>query len=161
MLLQRLHGLFFVLLGLVSIADGWRITQQAREGANFDAIGPDRYLIALGGLLLAAGIWRTCQRAEPASIASGSARQEPRGEPDGAEARTLLLTVAALAGFALLVPIVGFTPASLLFLIAQLRIMADWPWWRIVLAALTIAAALDVTFVRFADMPLPKGSLWD
>ena len=33
MLLQRLHGLLFLLLGVVSIADGWRITQQARPKA--------------------------------------------------------------------------------------------------------------------------------
>ena len=52
MILQRVHGIFFMLLGGVSVVDGWRIAQQAREGANFDAIGPDRYLMALGALML-------------------------------------------------------------------------------------------------------------
>jgi predicted phage tail protein len=64
MILQRAHGIFFMLLGAVSFVDGWRIAQQAREGANFDAIGPDRYLMALGVLMLIAGVWRLLSRPE-------------------------------------------------------------------------------------------------
>ena len=65
-MLQRAHGILFVLLGVVSLVDGWRVTVQARETADFDAIGPDRYLLALGVLMLAAGLWRLLARRSPA-----------------------------------------------------------------------------------------------
>jgi hypothetical protein len=152
MLLQRLHGLLFMLIGVVSIADGWRITQQARQGANFDAIGPDRYLMALGALMLAAGAWRLLPRT--------LLQIEPRPPADGQSAgafRSLLVTLGLLGAFAFAVPLIGFSAACFLFLAAQLRLLGGWTWWRSVAAAALIALCFHIAFIRFADMPLPKG----
>ena len=156
MILQRAHGIFFMLLGAVSLVDGWRIARQAREGANFDAIGPDRYLLALGALMLAAGLWRLFARPD-----QEAAPEVAMG--DGAAGMTshLVLTLAMLAGFAALTPILGFSLACLLFLAAQLRLLGSWPWWKSAGVAAAIALVLHVTFIRFADMPLPKGYIWD
>ena len=152
MLLQRLHGLLFLLIGVVSIADGWRITQQARQGANFDAIGPDRYLMALGALMLAAGAWRlvprTLLQTEP---------RTPEDEQSAGATRSLLVTLGLLGAFAFAVPLIGFSVACFLFLAAQLRLLGGWTWWRSLAAAALIALAFHVAFIRFADMPLPKG----
>jgi hypothetical protein len=155
MILQRAHGIFFMLLGGVSVVDGWRIAQQAREGANFDAIGPDRYLMALGALMLMAGVWRLLGRPEP--------RGKPQAAiPDRDEKATsrLVLTLGLLAAFAALVPVLGFSLTCFLFLAAQLRVQGDWPWWLSLGVAAPIALAFDVAFIRFADMSLPKGSVW-
>jgi hypothetical protein len=151
MLLHRLHGVLFMLLGAVSFADGWRIARQAREGANFDAIGPDRYLMGLGALMLAAGLWHLLSRtaaAEPQSVAD---------ERNAGAMWSLVLTLAMLAGFALAVPYLGFGPTCFLFLAAQLRLLGHWSWWLIVAAAALIALAFHLAFITFADMPLPKG----
>ncbi len=67
MLLQRLQALLFILIGVVSFADAWRISVQARESANFDAIGPDRYLLALGVVLFIGGAWSLLRRPSPAA----------------------------------------------------------------------------------------------
>jgi hypothetical protein len=155
MLLQRAHAILFMLLGAVSLADGWRISQQAREAANFDAIGPDRYLLALGFLLLAAGLWRLL----------GSAQVDAERRDDAGEAPSmgshLALTLVLLAAFAALTPVLGFSLACLLFLAAQLQLLGRWPWWRSAAAAVVIALAFHATFVWLADMPLPKGFIWD
>ena len=42
----------------------------------------------------------------------------------------------------------------------QLRVQGDWPWWLSLGVAAPIALAFDVAFIRFADMSLPKGSVW-
>lgn len=152
MMLHRLHGVLFVLLGVGSIADCWRIARQAREGANFDAIGPDRYLAALGTLLLLTGLWRLLR-----PPLSDTKTADAVAEPDAGAASSLLFTVALLAGFVLLVPVLGFTPACFLFLAALLRVLSAWAWWRAAGAAALIALAFHLAFVRFADMPLPKG----
>ena len=156
MILQRAHGIFFMLLGAVSVVDGWRIAQQAREGANFDAIGPDRYLLALGVLMLGAGLWRLFGRPE--------LEAEPEvavGDRAAGMTSSLMLTLAMLAGFAALTPVLGFSLACVLFLAAQLRLLGSWPWWKSAGVVAVIALALHVTFIRFADMPLPKGYIWD
>lgn len=155
MLLHRLHGLLFLLLGVGSVVDGWRITRQAREGANFDAIGPDRYLMALGVLMLLAGLWRLLRGPEPQTEMMSAAVPDRVG---GARSN-LLVTVALLVGFALLVPVLGFSPTCFLFLTVLLRVLGGWTWWRSLGVAAPIALAFHVAFIQFADMPLPKGFL--
>jgi hypothetical protein len=152
MLLHRLHGVLFLLLGAVSLADGWRIARQAREGANFDAIGPDRYLIALGALMLLGGLWRLLRNPEPAVETAAAA-----ADGDGGAMSSLLLTVGQLAAFALLVPVLGFAPTCFLFVAVQLRMLGGWTWWRSLGVAALIAISFHIAFIGFADMPLPKG----
>ena len=62
-----------------------------------------------------------------------------------------------LVGFALLVPVLGFSPTCFLFLAAQLRVLGGWTWWRSLGVAALIALAFHLAFIGFADMPLPKG----
>ena len=107
------------------IVDGWRITQQAREGANFDAIGPDRYLMALGALMLLAGLWRLLRGPEPQTETAAAVPDRDAGARS-----SLLVTVALLVGFALLVPVLGFSPTCFLFLTVLLRVLGGWTWWR-------------------------------
>src|SRR5581483_6609347 len=141
MLLQRVQALLFILIGVVSFADAWRISVQARESANFDAIGPDRYLLALGVVLFIGGAWSLLRRPSPAAPST-----QVNAEP-GEVSSTLVLTLGLVAGFAALMPLIGFS-------------LACWPWWKTIVVAAIIAAAFHVTFVQFADMPLPKVSLW-
>jgi hypothetical protein len=68
-----------------------------------------------------------------------------------------VLTVAMLVGFALLVPVLGYSPTCFLFLVAQLRVLGGWAWWRSLGAAALIALAFHLAFIGLADMPLPKG----
>jgi len=154
MILHRLQAALFMLLGAVSLADGWRIARQAREGANFDAIGPDRYLMALGALMIAAGFWSLLGRMQ----AEGQMQPQTAAEQhDGNAAWSLVLTLGMLASFALALPYLGFAPACFLFIAAQLRVLGGWPWWRCLAAAAPIALAFHLAFITFADMPLPKG----
>jgi len=155
MLLQRAHAVLFMLLGAVSLADGWRISQQAREVANFDAIGPDRYLLALGALMIAGGLWRLLGAGPHAA----GARREP-GAAGGGRTFHLALTLVLLAGVAALTPVLGFSLACLLFLAAELQLLAGWPWWKSVATSAAAALAFHAAFVWLADMPLPKGWIW-
>jgi hypothetical protein len=155
MLLQRAQGLMFILIGALSLADGWRITLQARDAANFDAIGPDRYLMALGTVLLGGGVWSLLGRQHSALEPGAGFEATPAGT-----ASALVLTLAALAGFAALTPLIGFSLACFLFLAFELGLLASWPWWKSIVIAAIIAAAFHVTFIGFADMPMPKGVVW-
>jgi hypothetical protein len=152
MALQRGQGLIFVLIGAISLVDGWRITLQAREAANFDAVGPDRYLLALGVVLICSGAWSLLG---PQRLA-----RQPRVPPGGMTS-TLVLTLAALVGFAALTPLLGFSLACFLFLGLQLWLLARWPWWKCLIVAAVIALAFHVTFIVLADMPMPKGAFWN
>lgn len=156
MALQRVYAVFFTFLGVVSLVDAARIAYQAREGANFDAIGPDRYLLVLGVLMLAGGLWSLLR---PEQI--GVPLRDERGAPAVPMTSRLLLTLGLLAGFAVLTPVIGFSLACLMFLTLELRLLSNWQWWRILALAAMMALAFHITFVQLADMPLPKGTIWD
>jgi hypothetical protein len=150
-MLNRVTGVLFIALGILSMIDGWRITEQARPTGNFDAIGPDRYMMGLGALMLIAGLWQLSARPE--------AEAQARGEPGSGELPTLALTLGLFAAFAFAVPYIGFSLACFLFLAAQLWVLSGWAWWRAVAVAVPIAIAFHLAFVNFADMPFPKGYL--
>jgi hypothetical protein len=150
-MLNRVTGVLFIALGIVSMVDGWRVTEQARPTGNFDAIGPDRYMIGLGVLMLVAGLWRLLSRSEtePSERAGAESNERP----------ILALTLALFAAFAFAVPYLGFSLACFLFLAAELWLLSGWAWWKAIAVAVPIAVAFHVAFVSFADMPFPKGYL--
>jgi hypothetical protein len=124
------------------------------EGANFDAIGPDRYLMALGALMLTP-VSGVCSVDRSLAPSRKPHRRPGRGGDIEAGADP-----GMLAAFAVLVPVLGFSLTCFLFLAAQLRVQGDWPWWLSLGVAAPIALAFDVAFMRVADMSLPKGSVW-
>jgi hypothetical protein len=66
-----------------------------------------------------------------------------------------------LAGFAALTPVIGFSLACLLFLTAEFALLSGWPWWKNVAAAAVVAFILHTLFIWLADVPFPKGYVWD
>lgn len=155
-MLQRAQGILFMLAGIVSLVDGWRIATEAREQANFDAIGPDRYLLALGALMLVGGVWRLLAQPDLSAEHHRAIADHATGSMP-----TLATTLVMLAGFAALTPAIGFSLACLLFLAAQFALLSGWPWWKNVATAAVAASALHAAFIWFADMPFPKGYVWD
>jgi hypothetical protein len=148
-MLNRVTGVLFIALGVLSMVDGWRVAEQARPTGNFDAIGPDRYMMGLGALMLIAGLWRFLSRPET----------EPQGRAGTSsdELPTLSLALGLFAAFAFAVPYIGYSPACFLFLAALLWVLSGWPWWKAIAVAVPIAIVFHVAFVDLADMPFPKG----
>jgi len=149
MLLYRAQGLILALLGAGSMLEAWRITQAAREGANFDAIGPDRYLMALGVLMTVIGLWMALR--PPVTDRLGSLPEQP------GVGSTFFITLAMLVALMALLPHVGFTIASFAFLIVMFHRFGGWSWMLSAAAASLVAAVFHVTFIWLADVPLPRG----
>jgi hypothetical protein len=151
-MLYRIQGLIYLLLGAVSLAEGWHIAGTARDGANFDAIGPDRYLMALGASLIVVGLWLALR---PPQSADGT-----QGTYWPVQARTnLIVCIAMLAAFTLAMPYIGFTFGSFVFLSVLFRFLSDWSWLRSTGAAALASAFFYVGLFRLADVPLPSGIL--
>ena len=149
-MLYRVQGIMYLLLGGVSLAEGWHITQTAREGGNFDAIGPDRYLMGLSVLLLVLGVWLALR--PPQSAEEAQTTYWP------ADARTnLFVCLAMLAAFTLAMPYIGFTLGCFVFLSVLFRRLGDWSWLRSAGTAALASAFFYVGLIRLADVPLPSG----
>jgi hypothetical protein len=70
----------------------------------------------------------------------------------------LAFTAAVAAATALLTPL-GYPLVAFLLLVALLRILGLRPWWTAIAIALCTAAASSILFVRWLQIPLPRGWL--
>jgi hypothetical protein len=149
-MLSRVQGLVFLAFGGVAIAEGWHIERDVRAGSNFDAVGPDRYLMAIGALLLVLGLWLSLR---PLQLG-----EKAHNDRLPADVRiNLFVTLGMLAAFTLAIPYAGFTLGCFVFLTVLFHRLSDWSWVRSALTAAASSAIFDIALVRLADVPLPAG----
>jgi hypothetical protein len=122
----------------------------ARPGPGFFpvAVGAFLCLVALGFALAAF--------ARPVT-AAGDARV---ARPADAWAR-VAVTMAALAGFCLLLPWTGYPPVAFVFVALLLKRLGDGGWVGALVAAALGAAASYYVFAVLLAVPLPKGVLFE
>jgi hypothetical protein len=151
---DRLLGLLFVLLGGASILDGFRVTREYRASAVFDDIGPDRYAIAVGAILALLGIVLI-------AVARGASASAPAtATPDNVERRSarippFIAIPLLLAGYIAVMPWVGYTLSTLLFMMVMFYVAGVRPLPRSLAYGGIAGVIFYILFVRIADMPLP------
>jgi len=160
---QALLGIALLVFGVASILDARRIGSTIRRRGTLDIVGPDGYLLGVGVLLLLLGVllalqaWLQWRRAAPrdAGAAAAAAAAATATADEGGYAHFAL--IAALLGYAVLLPIAGYAASTVVFLLAVFRIMGVRSWARSAAGALALTILFYVAFTRVADLPLPRG----
>ncbi|HWV55401.1 MAG TPA: tripartite tricarboxylate transporter TctB family protein [Pseudorhodoplanes sp.] len=152
MTLTRIQGLLFILLGVVSSYDSWRIVSNVRPTGNFDAVGPDRYLLGLSVIMIVVGALLAARSS--AQGGSVSVAELFRWPPPHFVSVLVIVTA-----FVWLMPYIGFTFSCLLFFLTVYRLLGEASWPRIVVHAVLTTAFIYVIFIYFSDMSLPKSPL--
>lgn len=153
--------------GLVALAAVylWLATRlpmgtMAAPGAGFFPVAVGAFLCAVGlGLLLRLLLRpRSRQPVAPTALAAAGEAQDPEmaAAPAGAR-RRLAVTAAALAGFCLGLPWLGYPVAAFGFVLLLLRELGGARWSRAALAALASAALSYYLFAVLLGVPLPRG----
>lgn len=123
-------------------------------------IGPAFYprvvlsLMALLSVLLIASDWRAQRRRRVRAAAAGETGVRPNYV-------RVLATFVAFGLYVLLLPMLGFRVATVLF-VAALQVVLEWPrspgrWLRVAVVAIGTAIACDVAFERYLSVLLPRG----
>ncbi|MGE0697814.1 MAG: tripartite tricarboxylate transporter TctB family protein [Hyphomicrobiaceae bacterium] len=147
---KRLQGLVFLVLGVGSCLEAWRIEATVRETATFDALGPDRYLMLIGALMAGAGLLLMLNPPQRAANDAEPLRLWPLDD----HVKMLL----ALALFALAMPLVGFEASAFGFFVSAFVGISRWPPAKGLAAAAVAVASLHLVFVRIADVPVPHAA---
>lgn len=150
---ERLWGWALVLIGAVMARDGWRLWHDDRGDGMFDVLGPDRYIILMGGLLALCGI--IIALSKPAyALAGGEDEAEEKGNH-----RVPFVFTAVLVVYALIIPVLGYTGATFLFFLAAYYLAGRRRLVPTLLTSAFSATCFYLLFPYFADMPLPRGIL--
>lgn len=119
---------------------------------SFRMAGPGMFPLALGVLLmLLSGTWvvRCLFRAQAVS----------KRLPWTQALRNIVPFVGATAGYVLLLDTLGYPLMSLLLLLALFRLMGSRAWVLNWCLALGVAGCSYLVFVRWLQVPLPRGLL--
>ena len=148
----RLHHLLMAVIGGVAILDGQRIASHFRDQGMFGVVGPDRYLMGLGTAMLVLFL---------AAILTPEGELAPQPAPfddvvsegSGNGARRLLLCTI---GYVCLVPLFGYSLATLLFLGLAFFLGGVRPLWRTLAACALATSVFYAVFVMLIDLQFPK-----
>jgi putative tricarboxylic transport membrane protein len=94
------------------------------------------------------------------ALVIAGARGRPSGPAVGlpADARTrVITTVAALLGFSLLLPWLGYPVCAFVFVTLVMRRLGDSGWTSVLLTALVSALGSHYLFAVLLGVPLPRG----
>jgi putative tricarboxylic transport membrane protein len=92
-------------------------------------------------------------------LAAAPATAEEAGAIDAGGWRRVGATLAAMAGFALVLEPLGFLLAAFLSMVALLRAVEAQSWRRIIVIAAAAALVSQLVFARLLGVPLPAGVL--
>ncbi|MFC4015958.1 tripartite tricarboxylate transporter TctB family protein [Nonomuraea purpurea] len=149
---QRIVSVGFLLAAVVVLGQAFAIT----EGNGYQAVGPRVFPLLVGfGLAVVAVIgvvqaFRPGVPDEPAT--SGTAESQ-----DDVHWPSVLMLLAALAGYALILVPAGYWQATTVFFVAVARVLGSRRLLRDLLVGLVLALATYFLFDRLLGISLPPG----
>jgi hypothetical protein len=143
-----------IILGLcaVTVREGLRLIIYKVPHATYDAVGPGLYIAIIGFGLLAASVFHVAGslRAAPAKQAAGREKMDFH----------VVSTVADFVLYTLLITIVGYLAATVIFFLIQFRIEGIKSWPAIVVTSLALSGAYYLLFVVLSGIVFPKNLLF-
>jgi membrane protease YdiL (CAAX protease family) len=126
--------------------------------ARVAKMGPGHYPIAVAGLLALLAVLLFCQtlRSEKPTDAAKDDQEQSRN-PRGS--RLLIIGFGFFLTYVILVPLIGFVLASIVFVFCFIRLIGQFNYLLSGALALGIPALLWTIFAYLLTVPLPKGPL--
>jgi putative tricarboxylic transport membrane protein len=141
-------------VGAYSIADGIRLVV-AQKLKLYDVLGPGWYNIGMGALLFIAGAAYLISRLR------GSRAQEQIAELSAENRMQMIYMIVSLFAYAVLIELVGYLAASLVFFAVILQIAGIKSWRNSILIGVIMTIAYYFVFARWLDVIFPRGSLFN
>ena len=150
----RIWGFIFIAFGAVWCWDGWRLETTQRADSMFDELGPDRYLVVLGAIMILVGL-ALALKPPPTPVKfetpDGGSVWWPPGPP-------VTFTLAMVA-YTLAIPPLGYAIATFLFFILIYPLAGKRSPLSSFAYGTVSAVIFYFLFDKLAGMPLPTGPL--
>ncbi|NBE92098.1 tripartite tricarboxylate transporter TctB family protein [Nonomuraea sp. KC401] len=145
---QRIVSAGFLLAAVVVLAQAYAIPQ----GNGYQAVGPRAFPLLVGGALAVVSVIGLVQAFRPGA---GAGAQD--AEAEETHWPSVLMLVAALAGYALVLVPAGYWQATTVFFAVVARVLGSRKVLRDVIVGLVLALATYFLFDRLLGITLPPG----
>ncbi len=144
-------GLLFIIIGLVSISESVRLILYKDPSITYDTLGPGSYLLLLSTGLVVTGFFDTYHHwvKRRGSLANRNTNQKMSFRLIG----SILVSVFYLV----LISVLGYLLASLVFFILEFRIVGIKSWRYNFVLSVIITATYYFVFVKCCNLEFPKG----
>jgi putative tricarboxylic transport membrane protein len=124
--------------------------------ARVAKMGPGHYPIAVAGLMAMLAVlllWQTFRSVKHI----GPPEDDEARSRDSRGFRHLIIGFGFFLAYVILVPLIGFVMASIVFVFCFIRLIGQFNYWLSGALALGIPALLWTVFAYLLTVPLPKG----
>ena len=141
-----------LIIGLISIIDGIRLTTGVRIESGFDILGPGFYNIGIGSLVIIVGViyfifsrGKDETQAKDATVTKNKIR--------------FVSMIAVMAIYAFLMHLIGYLVSTFVFFVLILRVVGFRSWLINVIVSIVSSISLYIVFVKWLNMIFPRGVL--
>jgi putative tricarboxylic transport membrane protein len=141
---DQVVGLIFMVLGILSLIEGYRLLPFRTQGVA----GDDTFPFVLGFIMLILG---ACVAfvLKPRNLSASW--------PKGKAAKASLESAGVMIAYAVLIPYLGYAPSTFLASAGLLRFIGGYRWLPCLLSGAGLAGAFHVIFGIWLQMPFPLG----
>jgi hypothetical protein len=151
-----IEGILLIVIGIIVLADGLRLATEARDPLKFyEVMGPDIFNIFLSVVLMILGVVHLAAHYRKSLVKRMAEVVE--NEP---MRKQVMGMIAVLTIYPLLIYIVGYLMASIIFFILEFRIVGVNSWRTNIILTFTLTAGYYIIFVQLCDMIFPSGMLF-
>lgn len=144
-----IEGTMLIALSLWAMTEGYRLVVDKDPNALYDVLGPGYYIFVLSFVLLATGITHMFITREKAAAPQAPATREMRVRLFGA--------IGGIVLYLLLISIIGYPAATVIFFLIQFRIVGITSWKLNLALTLAITACYYFIFQEYCGMIFPRG----
>jgi hypothetical protein len=147
------EGVLLISISLVAMAEGLRLVIYKDPYTLFDFLGPGYYALTVGICLLGVSIaYVVVHYRNPLPIEMVPVDKQMKIR--------LMSTVAACVIYIILIAVVGYLLATIIFFFLEFRIEGIKPWLLIIILSLVFSGFYYLVFVRLCNMVFPTGMIF-
>jgi len=145
-----IEGILLLMVGLTGIAEGLRLVIYKDPYTLFDPLGPGFYAIAISIGLMALGmIHLLVNYRKPSEMEMVPVDKKMKIR--------LMSTVAAYVIYIVLISIVGYLLATIIFFFLEFRVERIKSWPLVAVLSLVLSGLYYLVFVHYCNMVFPRG----
>ena len=142
---DRAGGAVFVLLGILVLAEGWRLFPMRTRGIA----GDEAFPLLLGVVMVVLGaLLAFVLKPRPRSSASW---------PKGRQARSMLESAGVLVVYWFVLPYLGFAITTFMATAGLFSTIGNYRWYKCLLFSAILTSAFYAMFIAWLTMPFPVG----
>ncbi len=147
------EGILFLVISLVGMVEGYRLMTHKDPYLVYGAIVPGVYVLLISiALMIVSMVHVLAHYREPPDVKKVTANK-----------RLIMRMIGMVVVFAIyiiLIPIVGYLIATLVFFVLEFRLAGIKSWLVCLAIGLVVTVSCYFIFVKYCEVIFPRGILW-